>query len=91
MNTNNSNTVIEFAENEVTEMGIDFLRKENNIQVQMYLDGDSDYNEEYHLWVIAQIEEVRCPDCGGMGNATGMGGDSGYEGPCHGGPYANWV
>jgi hypothetical protein len=25
MNTNNSNTVIEFAENEVTEMGIDFL------------------------------------------------------------------
>jgi hypothetical protein len=28
-----------------------------------------------------------CPECGGSGPATGLGGLSGYEGPCHGGPY----
>lgn len=27
-----------------------------------------------------------CPECGGTGSATGVGGLSGYEGPCHYGP-----
>lgn len=29
-----------------------------------------------------------CPECGGLGDANGCGPDHGYDGPCHGGPYA---
>lgn len=31
--------------------------------------------------------KMACTYCGGFGVATGCGGDSGYDGPCHSGPY----
>lgn len=36
--------------------------------------------------VAAQVAHRACAVCGGTGAATGLGGDSGYDGPCHGGP-----
>ena len=40
---------------------------------------------------IARLEEeIRaeaCPICHGLGGANGCGEESGYEGPCHNGPY----
>jgi hypothetical protein len=36
----------------------------------------------YHVRAAA----TACPDCDGRGPATGCGGLSGYEGPCHTGP-----
>lgn len=36
----------------------------------------------------ANTAVLGCSECGGTGGATGCGGDSGYEGPCHAGPLA---
>lgn len=35
----------------------------------------------------AGYDNEPCADCGGLGGAIGCGGMSGYEGPCHAGPF----
>lgn len=43
---------------------------------------------EFRARMVAALwPPVHCPECGGAGRQTGVGGDSGYEGSCHYGPY----